>query len=178
MNEMIIQRLYPLCVCGLLFSGISHAVDTSRIVITGQIRDNTCAVAATSTSVNVDLLMNAAKELSSVGATTPPVPFSIELAPCGPSAKNVKVGFTGSQEARNDALLALDSTSSAIGMGIHLLDSNMAGVAVNADSANLQSISLTAGKSNTLNFYAQLMATGPVSAGTVRATAGFTLEFL
>lgn len=178
---MINGRLSPLCLCAMLFSGISHAADTStsKIMISGQIRDNACAVAATSTHVDVDLLVNAAKQLSSTGATTPPVPFSIELAPCGPAAKNVKVGFTGTPDVDNNALLALDtsSASSARGMGIQLLDSSKTAIDLNAVSAMQQWIPLTGGQPNTLNFFARLMATGAVSAGTVNAIADFTLEF-
>ncbi|UAN48711.1 type 1 fimbrial protein [Serratia sp. JSRIV001] len=175
---MMNGRLYSLCLCGVLFSGISHTVDASTITITGNIRDNACAVAASSTTVNVDLLVNAAKQLSSAGATTPAVPFSIELSPCGPMATNVKVGFTDTSRIPDTPLLALDNTSSAAGMGVQLLDSTRTGIKLNADSTNLQWIPLKGGQPNTLNFYARLMATGAtVSAGTVSATAGFTLEF-
>lgn len=175
--KMMNGRFYPLCLCGVLFSGISHA-DTSRILITGQVRDNACAVAASSTAVNVNLLVNAAKQLSSAGDTTPAIPFSIELSPCGPMATNVKVGFTGSADVLNNALLALDNTSSATGMGVQVLDSTRTGIKLNADSTELTWIPLTGGQPNTLDFFARLMATGaPLTAGTVSATAGFTLEF-
>ncbi|ERK11421.1 type 1 fimbrae adaptor subunit FimF [Serratia fonticola AU-AP2C] len=90
----------------------------------------------------------------------------------------MKVGFTGIADGDNSDLLALDSASSAAGMGVQVLGSTRTGIKLNADSTELQWIPLTGGQPNTLNFYARLMATGAtVSAGRVSATAVFTLEF-
>ncbi|MEX3137562.1 fimbrial protein [Serratia ureilytica] len=164
---------------GVILSSVGLATDNStNINISGRISDNGCVVAATSEVIDVDLLKHATKQLSSPGATTIAVPFKIELSPCGPNASNVKVGFTGTSNSTNDTLLAIDVSSTATGIGVEFLDSNQKTISVNAKPEQLQWIHLIGGEPNTLNFYARLKATSnSVTAGSVKATANFTLEF-
>lgn len=148
----------------------------STISISGYVRDNACAVAGESKDFTVDLLDNAAKQFHAVGATTPAVPFRIVLSPCGSSVTAVKVGFIGVADSVNTSLLKLDS--GAAGMGVQILDTQQAMLPLNAASSAIAWTTLTPGQTNTLNFYARLMATQvPVTAGHVNATATFTLEF-
>lgn len=152
----------------------------STITIKGNIKDNTCAVAPSSQYITVDLMNNAVKQLYAVGkVTTPEIPFSIELAPCGASVIAVKVGFVGIANAYNTNLLAIDAGGTAAsGVGIQILDSDKNQIAINADSSALSWTPLTANTSNTLNFYARLMASNmPVVAGLTNSTATFTLEY-
>ncbi|EMB4691709.1 TPA: fimbrial protein [Citrobacter farmeri] len=170
-----------LSLLGAFFSLLAtHALAAdSTITISGYVRDNACAVAGESKDFTVDLLDNAAKQFSSIGATTPPVPFRIVLSPCGSSVTAVKVGFTGIRDNDNTHLLQLDSGSSAAaGMGIQILNGQQTELPINAGSSTLPWTTLTPGQTNTLNFYARLMATQmPVTPGHVNATATFTLEF-
>lgn len=165
---------------GLLIGVTGHlkAAD-STISIKGYVRDNACSVAGESKDFNVDLMENASKQLFSVGAVTPLVPFQIVLSPCGSAVTGVKVGFTGMADSVNTDLLKIDSgVSTAAGMGIQILNGQQTMIPVNALSPAITWTTLTPGKSNTLNFYARLMATQvPVTAGHVTATATFTLEF-
>ncbi|TLV14676.1 type 1 fimbrial protein [Klebsiella indica] len=151
----------------------------STITISGYVRDNACAVAGESKDFTVDLMDNAAKQFHAVGASTPLVPFRIVLSPCGSAVTAVKVGFTGVADSINTDLLALDSgASAAAGIGVQILDGQQSALPLNADSSAIPWTTLTPGQSNTLNFYARLMATQvPVTAGHVNATATFTLEF-
>lgn len=151
----------------------------STINIKGNVKDNTCAVAPGSQSQVVDLLINAVRQLHSVGEVTPIIPFSIELTPCGTAVTAVKIGFVGISDTNNKSLLALESGSSnASGVGIQILDGDKTPLILNADSNNITWTPLVAGKSNTLRFYARLMASKlPIVAGHIRATATFTLEF-
>lgn len=151
----------------------------STITISGYVRDNGCAVAGESKDFIVDLLDNAAKQFNAVGATTPAIPFRIVLSPCGGSVSAVKVGFTGVANNDNTSLLKLDGgTAAAAGMGVQILDGQQATLPINASSSAIPWTTLTPGQSNTLNFYARLMATQvPVTPGHVSATATFTLEF-
>lgn len=66
-----------LSLLGAFFSLLAtHALAAdSTITISGYVRDNACAVAGESKDFTVDLLDNAAKQFSSVGATTPPSHF-------------------------------------------------------------------------------------------------------
>lgn len=162
----------------LLAAGHSLAAD-STLTITGQVQDNACAVATASKDFSVDLLNNATKQFHTVGATSAMVAFRIVLSPCGAATTAVKVGFTGTADGDNTNLLKMDGgVSNASGMGIQILDGAQTALALNAALSTLSWTSLNAGQTNTLNFYARLMATRmPVTAGHVNATATFTLEF-
>ncbi|ALX93575.1 fimbrial protein [Serratia fonticola] len=170
------KQLYILCLLSLFSTRETLAAD-STISISGNVRDNACTVAAGSKDFVVDLMNNATKQLFRVGAVTPMVPFNIVFDRCSSAAIGVKVGFTGGADNDNPALLKIDS-GGAEGMGIQILDNNKDPIALNATSSTLEWSPLTGGQSNTLYFYARLMATrSPVTAGQVRATANFTLEF-
>lgn len=170
--------LYLLSAVFSLVVASAFAAD-STITISGYVRDNACAVAGESKDFTVDLMDNAAKQFSSVGATTPAVPFRIVLSPCGSSVTAVKVGFTGIADNDNTSLLKLDaSASAAAGMGVQILNGQQSALPLNAASSAIQWTTLKPGQTNTLNFYACLMATQvPVTLGLVNATATFTLEF-
>ncbi|HFT1963321.1 TPA: fimbrial protein [Enterobacter ludwigii] len=151
----------------------------STLTIRGNVRDNACAVAAESKEFTVNLMDNATKQFNAVGATTPLIPFRIVLSPCGSSVTAVKVGFNGSQDSDNNDLLKIDGgASSAAGMAVQILNGQQTMLPVNAPSSSIVWTPLTPGQTNTLGFYARLMATRvPVIPGHVYATATFTLEF-
>lgn len=162
----------------IIVSNDGRAAD-STITISGNVRDNACAVAGESKDFTVDLMNYATKQFYAIGATTPAIPFRIVLSPCGNLATAVKVGFSGIADSNNSNLLKIDSGATAAdGIGIHILDSQKTSLPINATSSAIPWITLTPGETNTLNFYAQLMATNaPVTAGHVTSTATFTLEF-
>ncbi|WP_185931900.1 fimbrial protein [Klebsiella spallanzanii] len=170
-----------LCLLSALLSlAIANAFAAdSTITISGYVKDNACAVAGESKDFTVDLMNNAAKQFHTVGATTPAVPFRIVLSPCGSATTAVKVGFTGIADSNNTSLLKLDGgTSAATGMGVQILDAGQTMLPLNSASSVIPWTTLTPGQTNTLSFYARLMATQiPVGAGHVSATATFTLEF-
>ncbi|HDT5149043.1 TPA: type 1 fimbrial protein [Klebsiella michiganensis] len=172
------KTLYLLSALVSLAVNNAGAAD-STITISGYVRDNACAVAGESKDFTVDLMDNAAKQFHAVGATTPLVPFRIVLSPCGSSVTAVKVGFVGIADSINTDLLQLDGgASAAAGMGVQILDAQQTALPLNAASSAIPWTTLTPGQTNTLNFYARLMATRvPVTAGHVNATATFTLEF-
>ncbi|WP_434644325.1 fimbrial protein [Klebsiella sp. I138] len=175
---MMTKSLYLLGVVLSLAAANATAAD-STISISGYVRDNACAVAGESKDFTVDLMDNAAKQFHAIGATTPAVPFRIVLSPCGSSVTAVKVGFIGVADTDNTRLLKLDSgAAAAAGMGVQILDGQQTMLPLNAASTAITWTTLTPGQTNTLNFYARLMATQvPVTAGHVNATATFTLEF-
>ncbi|MCY1700937.1 fimbrial protein [Lelliottia sp. SL45] len=174
----MLKTLYLLSTFIPLTVANARAAD-STITISGYVRDNACEVATESKDFTVDLMNNAAKQLHTPGATTPLVPFRIVLSPCGSLATAVKVGFVGIADSINADLLKLDGgVSAAAGMGVQILDGQQTVLPLNATSSTIQWTTLTPGQTNTLNFYARLMATQvPVTAGHVNATATFTLEF-
>lgn len=158
--------------------GKSHAAD-STITISGFLKDNACSIAVDSQDFTVDLMKNATKQLYRVGAVTPEVPFKIVFDQCGSSATAVRVGYAGISDNDNTILLKIDSgTDAASGVGIQILGSDKNAIPLNAAQESLNWIMLTPSLSNTLVFYTRLMATrSSVTAGTVNATANFTLEF-
>lgn len=174
----MIARFLAVLALILAVPGHARAAD-STITIHGYVRDNGCAVAAESKDFTVDLLDNSSKQFSAPGVTTPLVPFRIVLSPCGNAVSAVKVGFTGTSDTVNSSLLKLDNVSGgARGIGIQILDGRQAALAVNAASSVIPWTTLVPGQTNILSFYARLMSTSlPVSAGHVRASAIFTLEF-
>lgn len=174
---MTIKQFILLCLPVLLVAELGRATD-STIAITGNVKDSSCSVAMGSQDFTVNLMNHSTKQLNTVGGVTPEVPFSIVLSSCGSATTAVKVGFTGLADIINTSLLKLDnSAGSASGLGVQILGSNIA-IPLNADQSALNWVPLTASQSNTLNFYARLMATQiPVTAGEVNATAIFTLEF-
>lgn len=172
------KALYLLSALLPLTTASAIAADSS-ITISGYIRDNGCAVAGESKDFSVDLQNHAVKQFHTPGATTQAVPFRIVLSPCGTSVTAVKVGFTGIADSANNNILGLDSgTASAAGLGVQILDAQQRMLPINSASSAISWTSLTPGQTNTLQFYARLMATQlPVTAGHVNATAIFTLEF-
>ncbi|MFJ3164497.1 fimbrial protein [Serratia sp. CY54717] len=151
----------------------------STITISGNVRENTCMIATESKEFTVDLMDNAAKQFNTVSATTPTVPFRIVLSSCSSTVTAVKVGFSGTQDSENNNLLKIDGgASAAAGMAVQILNSQQAMLPINAPSSSIAWTLLTPGQTNTLGFYARLMATRvPVTAGHVNASATFTLEF-
>lgn len=173
------MRKYLPILCLLpLVAGYAHAAD-STITITGYLKDNACSVSVDSQDFTVDLLSNAAKQFKQVGAVTSAIPFKIVFDKCGSSATAVRVGYVGTSDSDNTTLLKIDAgTNAASGIGVQILDRDKTPIPLNAAQDSLKWTTLTAGQPNTLGFYARLMATrAPVMAGTVTATANFTLEF-
>lgn len=172
------RKYLPILCLMPLVAGYAHAAD-STITITGYLKDNACSVSVDSQDFTVDLLSNAAKQFSRVGTVTPAIPFKIVFDKCGSSATAVRVGYVGTSDSDNTTLLKIDAgTNAASGIGVQIMDRDKTPMPLNAAQESLKWTTLTAGQSNTLRFYARLMATrSPVTAGTVTATANFTLEF-
>ncbi|MFG1174664.1 fimbrial protein [Erwiniaceae bacterium CAU 1747] len=162
----------------LIFSAETYSADSS-ITISGLVQDNTCSVNGDSKDFIVNFMETATKDLRSIGQKTEMIPFHITLSPCGGSSTAVKIGFNGSADRNNSKLLMVESgTSKASGIGIQILDHNKSVIPINSTSTGLSWTSLKPGKNNTLTFYTQLMVTSvPVSAGSVKASAAFTMEF-
>ncbi|NRF77466.1 fimbrial protein, partial [Citrobacter braakii] len=153
------MRKYLPILCLLpLVAGYAHAAD-STITITGYLKDNACSVSVDSQDFTVDLLSNAAKQFKQVGAVTSAIPFKIVFDKCGSSATAVCVGYVGTSDSDNTTLLKIDAgTNAASGIGVQILDRDKTPIPLNAAQDSLKWTTLTAGQSNTLGFYARLMA--------------------
>lgn len=170
-----------LAILGLMVTTVitqAQAVD-SQINISGTVIDNTCVVSPVSQNMIVDLLTHSTKQFFKQGSTSEMVPFSVELTDCGSSSTGVKVGFNGATVATDSTLLINESASdAATGIGVQLLNANREIITVNQDLSSTDWTPIQGGVSNTLNFYARMVANVyPVTAGFIKASATMILEF-
>ncbi|MEQ5091662.1 fimbrial protein [Providencia rettgeri] len=171
--------IFYISILSSLLLGFLCSANTGTITVKGNIRDNTCEVAAASNDFSVNLLSNSSKQFGQVGSTTQKIPFRIVLSRCGAAAQAVKIGFTGLEDQNNDSLLKIDNTpGSAVGIGIQILNANSVVIPVNSPQSFLPWVSLIPNQPNTVQFFARMMSTQlPIVAGNVSSTANFTLEF-
>ncbi|MTD41134.1 fimbrial protein [Erwinia sp. CPCC 100877] len=158
----------------LLFSGYASAYDV-LVSVTGSIFGNTCTVAANSENISVDLGTTATNQFRGVGDVgNHIIPFTIYLEDCGPVFNGVRISFSASPDDNNSDVVK-NSAGDASGVGIQLLDDQKKPLALNAFTpvygANQNS-------SVEMRFYARPIATQQsVTAGTISATATYTLEY-
>ncbi|WP_241622423.1 fimbrial protein [Rosenbergiella australiborealis] len=174
---MMRRLLFMLIASFSLISSVPAA--DSVITITGQLKDNMCTVSVGGDGFTVNLNTYATKNFNSVGNTSGTVPFSITLSNCGSAVSTVKINITGTTDSANATLLKTSTdTGYATGIGVQILDSSQTIVQPNQDSSSLSAITLTANQTNVITYYARMVSTAsPVGAGTVSATANFTLQF-
>jgi type 1 fimbria pilin len=144
-----------------------------------------CSV--TTTSIAVSLGAFPVAHFPSVGSTSSPVPFNVQVS-CvdGPTGSSTQMSVTLTDASGNDvgntsSTLALSSSSTATGIGVQIEyngtvrsygpDSNAAG--------NTNQFLLTTGANGVYNFpfYAYMIRTGTVKAGSVITTATFTMSY-
>jgi type 1 fimbria pilin len=144
-----------------------------------------CSV--TSPTIAVSLGAFPVSHFPAVGSTSSPMPFNIQVT-CvdGPTGSSTQMSVTltdasGSDVGNTSNILALSSTSTATGIGVQIQyngtvrsygpDSNVAG--------NKNQFLLTTGSNGVFNFpfYANMIRTGTVKAGSVITTATFTMSY-
>jgi len=144
-----------------------------------------CSV--TTPSIAVSLGAFPIGHFPAVGSTSSPIPFNIGVS-CvdGPSGSSTQMSVTltdasGADVGNTSNTLALSSASTAKGIGVQILyngkvesygpDSNAAG--------NTNQFLLTTGSNGvyTFPFYAYMIRTGTVTAGSVITTATFTMSY-
>ncbi|WP_333012614.1 fimbrial protein [Kluyvera sichuanensis] len=148
-----------------------------RVLITGNIQDNTCTVSTDSSNLSVSMGTVNSKQLRQSGDTSLPIEFDIDLQNCGEAASGVSVTFTGTADGSGSSLLALDSAGdSATGIGVAILDSDRTLIPINTASKTYPLDPSQA--DNILPFYAQYSVTGSsVTPGSANATATFSLTY-
>lgn len=150
---------------------------SGQVNITGTIQSNTCIVDTGSQNMTVDMGRVSSKQFYTPGSTSAEQAFTIKLIKCGDAANGVSVTFSGSFDSKDNRLLAIEnSSSSAKGIGIMMLDNRHKAIPLNSASVKYP---LTPGASSVnLNFFAEYMANGDVvSAGDANATATFVLNY-
>lgn len=174
---MNMKHYVPVLVASLIAAlPLANAAD-GTINVKGHIQDNTCEVAVDSQSVAVKLGNVASKDFREAGDTSLPQAFIINLEQCGAAVSNVSVTFNGTADASDSTLLAIPAgTGNAAGLGIAIYDRDKALLPINTVG---ESTKLEANQPAVeLLFYANFIANGqPVVAGTVNASATFTLHY-
>ncbi|MGJ0481631.1 fimbrial protein [Pantoea agglomerans] len=148
------------------------------INFTGNITDAACTVDAASATQTVNLGTVSAKAFTAVGSSAAPTKFSINLTNCPAAVTKASVKFDGLINKTNADLLAVntDSTATGVGIGIYEADSTTQVPMLTASAS--KAIDSTAGATNTMNFVAKYIATAAtVGAGTANASTDFTVVY-
>lgn len=156
----------------LLYAATAAA--QGRINVTGRILDNTCVVSVASQSQTVRMETEGNKTFFRPGDTGTDNAFSVVLERCGPAAKGVTLGFTGTADALNPALVAVPSgAGSASGLGIGLYEDDGTAIALNGPARKR---ALQGGATRVeLKYTARYVAVSvPVRPGRAAASVTFT----
>lgn len=154
-----------------LFSFSSFATDKAIFYLTANIVNNTCEIATIANDVRLPVVDAVTLQNSPTGSGgTGITPFSLSLTNCGQQASGVQINFNGNN---NGDYLSLSNNSTAKNVAIKVMDDNKNLIPIGSSS---KSYDINAGD-NILNFYAEYIATGKVTPGTVEAIASFDLIF-
>ncbi|MEA9389681.1 fimbrial protein [Acerihabitans sp. TG2] len=174
---MTIKLTLPaLAIAGIMACGQATAADTGTITFTGTILTAACTVATASTTQTISMGNISNVGLTAgIGATALPTPVAIVIDDCPTAPTNISIRFSGSADAGNPTLLALDSGSVASGFGIALFESD-GSTAINLGVDSAPRDVPIAGA--TLNFVAKLVSTAAtIVEGAYTATANFTVIY-
>lgn len=128
-----------------------------------------CSVNSDSTNLSVTLPTVSTQALKTNGAVAGRTPFNINLT-CQPGAN---VSITMSPSAPGSATGTIANNGTAANVNVQLLDSTFNAVTFNV----AKSLGAAPSGTLTLPYYAQYYATGAVGAGSVKATATFTMTY-
>lgn len=146
--------------------------ETSKVIFSGSIKENTCVINNGSKGQTVALGDVEKSVLAKSGDVSQPVAFTIALDQC--DTANATITFKGeTPPATNDVL-----TTSASGVGIQILDKNTTKVLVVDGSTQAQSINVNSTNPNEFNFTARYFALdNNVAAGNVDSSVDFTVKY-
>jgi major type 1 subunit fimbrin (pilin) len=155
---------------GLVASGSTFSMSTAAIAMAG----------CTTPDVLVPMGTHSSSEMGSVGATTAAVNVTINVngCPAGMNTINYRVDPTTTVVNSAQSVVALDSSSSAAGVGVQLL--NSAGTAALPLSTYQTSsgYNKTTGGSFTIPLKARFYRTGAITPGTAKTSMTFTMQYL
>lgn len=175
------------------FADVSSGQGGGVMEFTGSVIDAPCSIKPESQNIQVKLSDWTTKKLNEVGAHSDPVPVTIDLSGCAfglpvqGKVKYSKVAVTfpdaTSPEggALNGEIINSDTISPAQNVVIQLLKAD--GHPVDLSKTNPQdedtdNIQLnTNSPTNTLQFFAQILATGQSTVGNVGATVTYKLHY-
>ncbi|EMJ5884548.1 fimbrial protein [Enterobacter cloacae] len=149
----------------------SFSDDKAIFYLTANIVNNTCEIATIVNDVRLPVVDAVTLQNSPAGTGgTGVTPFSFSLTNCGQQASGVQINFNGNNSGD---YLSISNNSTANNVAIKIMDANKNIIPIGGISQNYD---INAGD-NILNFYAEYIATGKVTPGTVEAQASFDLIF-
>lgn len=157
-------------------AGPAQASSDGEIDFVGEIIAAGCDVVPSSAAQTVDLGRISLNSFSGAGSTVGAASFAIELNNCHPDLTSVGVVFDGTSTPEDPALLALQGSNSAKGVGIALYEGDgTTPLALHTPSAP---VVLDGAPDAVLHYVAKYKSLGetPV-AGEARAVASFTLVY-
>ena len=149
-----------------------------QVIFNGSITDSSCNIDSASTSQTVDLGKWASTYFTSTGFETTKTPFHIKVKDCPASVTNVAVLFDGARDQSDNTLLA--TTGGAAGVAIKLYeDDKSTAVSLGSVSKAKNVVAgATAGTGTAdLEFFANYISTGAVTAGDANGTANFNMIY-
>ncbi|EOI3567451.1 fimbrial protein [Cronobacter dublinensis] len=159
-------------------SSFAAANGEGQVNFSGEIIDSACEVVNTASSpLQVSMGKIAKSVFSSVGATSTPTLFKIQLKNCPETVTSASITFGGTPDTNNNNVLALKSeTGVASGVGVQILDSSESPLNLLTPSSDY---SLESGDvTNDLQFGARYIATSAtVTAGKANAVSTFTVVY-
>lgn len=151
-------------------------VGSGTIEFSGTVNSGACTIAPSSVNKEVQLGSVPAVSLKAAGAQGPNVDFTLELSDCvldptesGTDYSKVKVSFTGQMEPAGNLWA---STGTAQNVGVLFQDAN----GQNLKTGDTIEQNLNAG-SNTINLSARMQALGEATAGSVKSTVAYVLDY-
>ncbi|HCI6147525.1 TPA: type 1 fimbrial protein [Klebsiella quasipneumoniae subsp. quasipneumoniae] len=149
-----------------------------QVIFNGSITDSSCNIDSASTSQTVDLGKWASTYFTSTGFETTKTPFHIKVKDCPASVTNVAVLFDGARDQSDNTLLA--TTGGAAGVAIKLYEDDKS-TAVSLGKAskakNVVAGATTGTGTADLEFFADYISTGAVTAGDANGTANFNMIY-
>jgi len=164
-------------VLGLVgYCGSAMAFD-GTITINGQINANTCTITGTTgKDVSVTLPTLSTTALSAAGQAAGTTPFQLALSNCnGMSATtHFELGGTVNQTTGN-----LINSGTASNVEVRVLNNQFQpiNIVTNAGSQTVTLSGTGSTKTGTMNYYAQYLATGAATAGTVTTSVQYSMNY-
>ncbi|WP_084168424.1 fimbrial protein [Paraburkholderia acidipaludis] len=165
---MRIFRLF-LAILATMTAGSAFAVD-GTISLSGTFLVPSCSIDSSTQNQTISLGSVPITNFTSVGSTTNPAAFNLNLVSCAPGT-NVTMTVAGTIDTVPSVL---QNTGTATKVGVQILRAGSMGATTGAPLALNNAISLGAvgtGSTMTIPLVAQFYGLGAVTAGTVSATA-------
>ncbi|HBQ8656021.1 fimbrial protein [Klebsiella pneumoniae] len=159
-------------------SGTSSEGAGGQVIFNGSITDSSCNVDSSSNGQKVDLGKWASTYFTSTGFETTKTPFHIKVKDCPASVTNVAVLFDGARDQSDNTLLA--TTGGAAGVAIKLYEDDKSTAVSLGKVSKAKNVvaGATAGTGTAdLEFFADYISTGAVTAGDANGTANFNMIY-